>query len=385
MSELIGRSEKTGDIRRHLLATVSIVVLVASVGGNKAIAQDEDRPIVWIELGGQLEHVDGRPELFAPPSVPSFETAGFQSFLPMQHSPRYSYGAEGALTFMPKGSDWILSASVRYGRSNNASKNHGQLPVPSYSFYTILGNIEQNFGTGLPAHQNAAAKNGARHVIVDFQAGKDLGLGMFSRQQNSVLSFGLRFAQFTTQREASISGVPSVIRIGNDFRNGKGGIFESWHRYVASIDTKHDFNGVGPSLSWKASTPISGNGKDAGITLDWGLSGAMLFGRQTVRGEHSTSDYHYKKKTQKYAGVITHYAHVYPYNNHQSIDRSHSVIVPNVGATAGASFHYQNAKVSFGYRADFFFGAMDGSIDARKTYDRNFYGPYATISIGLGG
>ena len=34
--------------------------------------------------------------------------------------------------------------------------------------------------------------------------------------------------------------------------------------------------------------------------------------------------------------------------------------------------------------ADFFFGAMDGGIDARKSKNRGFYGPYASISVGLG-
>ncbi len=66
-------------------------------------------------------------------------------------------------------------------------------------------------------------------------------------------------------------------------------------------------------------------------------------------------------------------------------DRSRTVIVPNVGGFLGVSFRYPNAKVSLGYRADFFFGAMDTGIDARHTVDRNFYGPFATISIGLGG
>jgi hypothetical protein len=36
-----------------------------------------------------------------------------------------------------------------------------------------------------------------------------------------------------------------------------------------------------------------------------------------------------------------------------------------------------------GYRADFFFGAIDGGVDTRKTADRNFYGPYLGIGIGL--
>jgi hypothetical protein len=61
------------------------------------------------------------------------------------------------------------------------------------------------------------------------------------------------------------------------------------------------------------------------------------------------------------------------------------VIVPNIGGFAGLSVRFPNAKVSLGYRADAFFGAMDGGIDVRKTYDRDFYGPFATISIGLGG
>jgi len=42
-------------------------------------------------------------------------------------------------------------------------------------------------------------------------------------------------------------------------------------------------------------------------------------------------------------------------------------------------------KVSLGYRADFFFGAADTGIDARKTSDLSFHGPFAKLSIGLGG
>jgi len=41
--------------------------------------------------------------------------------------------------------------------------------------------------------------------------------------------------------------------------------------------------------------------------------------------------------------------------------------------------------VSFGYRADFFLGAMDGGIDTRRSGDVDFWGPFATVSVGLGG
>jgi len=41
--------------------------------------------------------------------------------------------------------------------------------------------------------------------------------------------------------------------------------------------------------------------------------------------------------------------------------------------------------VSFGYRADIFFGAMDSGWDTRSTKNLSFYGPFASVAIGLGG
>jgi hypothetical protein len=65
------------------------------------------------------------------------------------------------------------------------------------------------------------------------------------------------------------------------------------------------------------------------------------------------------------------------------IVRSRSVVVLNVGGFAGVSFRYSNAKLSLGYRGDFFFDAMDEGIDTPKSSVVGFYGPFATIGIGL--
>lgn len=46
---------------------------------------------------------------------------------------------------------------------------------------------------------------------------------------------------------------------------------------------------------------------------------------------------------------------------------------------------HPNAKVSFGYRADFFFDAVDAGFDTRHTQAVGFHGPFATVSIGPGG
>jgi hypothetical protein len=65
--------------------------------------------------------------------------------------------------------------------------------------------------------------------------------------------------------------------------------------------------------------------------------------------------------------------------------RSRTVTVPNLGGFAALSYRFTRAKLSMGYRADFFFGAMDRGIDARRSVTTGYHGPYATISIGLGG
>ena len=58
--------------------------------------------------------------------------------------------------------------------------------------------------------------------------------------------------------------------------------------------------------------------------------------------------------------------------------------MPNLGGFVGVSFRLADAKVSFGYRGDFFIGAIDGGLDVQKSYNRSFYGPFANFSIGMG-
>ena len=66
------------------------------------------------------------------------------------------------------------------------------------------------------------------------------------------------------------------------------------------------------------------------------------------------------------------------------LNRSQTVSVPNVGGFAGITFRYVDAKVSFGYRADLFFNAIDGGIDTRKSENRSFFGPFASLNVGIG-
>jgi hypothetical protein len=143
-----------------------------------------------------------------------------------------------------------------------------------------------------------------------------------------------------------------------------------------------DFHGIGPSLSWNASAALAGNKQGGELALDWGINGAVLFGRQKARTSHTTQAYSLPFTPYvQYVGYY--YTKLYEHPHHST--RSRSVVVPNLGGFAGVSVKKYNAKVSLGYRADFFFGATDGGIDTAHRENIGFYGPFASVSIGLGG
>jgi hypothetical protein len=119
---------------------------------------------------------------------------------------------------------------------------------------------------------------------------------------------------------------------------------------------------------------LVGNPASSSIALDWGVNGAVLFGRQRVSEAHQTTD---------------NYKHYFQYLNiataHGGAPRSRNATVPNLGGFAGVSWQAPNAKIMFGYRTDFFFGAMDGGIDMAHRENVGFYGPFASVSVGIGG
>jgi hypothetical protein len=127
-----------------------------------------------------------------------------------------------------------------------------------------------------------------------------------------------------------------------------------------------------------------------GLDFDWGANAAVLFGRQKASVHHYQTGRYWAKNHKTANGgtdfCVAHYSCVYlllpPAGGHTS---NRSVTVPNIGGFAGLSYRYQNAKISLGYRADFFFGAIDGGIDGHHSETLNMSGPFATISFGLGG
>jgi hypothetical protein len=394
MSELINTQHGHESLRRYLLASVSAVTLLISAYEPQAAQADEetDHPIIWVELGGQLERVDGGQQPFMPPFTASLANDPFTSPAVVQRPPGYAIGGESKISFNPERSDWVFSVSMRYGRSNSTKGSHQEtspasaielLSVPVLNLYSkgpVPPKARRFSDATTNIHEN--------HAVVDFQAGKDVGMGLFGGNGKSLFSFGVRYAQFALKSTNTIGADPDFAFSYKYATQAFGfhGKFnfanQSWHLYTSSEESARSFRGIGPSLAWDASTPLAGNSQNAEFTFDWGANAAILFGRQKMRAHHDTTDRFRPTQTQ---GTINRPLLSNIYHHTYNPARSRTVTVPNIGGFASVSLKFPNAKISLGYRGDFFFGAMDGGIDAPKNENRGFYGPFATISVGIGG
>jgi iron complex outermembrane receptor protein len=349
MSELIQKHDNRATIRWKLLTGVSALALGAYVSSADATRADEaTRPPIWIELGGQFSSLSDDQQAYLPPFVLNSQFDGASKVAHERPSSDWDEGAK--ISFQPSGSDWLMSLGIRYGKSTRRGVGH------QYVAYT---------SPPATPYQDSNNSSHEKHLILDFQAGKDFGLGMFGHEAASVLSVGVRYAQFNSRTNVGIHSVTGHIPYSYYIRYG-------------SFEAKRSFRGVGPSLSWDGSANLAGNLSGGSLAFDWGVNGALLFGRQRVKGQHTATALYQTRPVQYAAPKST------LYRTSKPISRSKNVTIPDLGGYAALSLHYTNCKISFGYRADMFFGAMDGGIDARKNENRGFLGPYASISIGLG-
>jgi hypothetical protein len=400
MSELIRTNDNRATIRWKLLTGASALALTAYISSaNLAKAEDADRPTVWIELGGQMEMMQGLSSPFTAPFmsfiptpnpvvVPAAQPYPSGIFVDNQRPARFAFGLEGKIAFQPENSDWIFSAGIRYGRSHANRHVHHQSAAAEHMYtFTYASNVyHATYPLDAAAFVDVEGLSSEKHMVLDFSAGKDVGLGRLGRDGTSTISAGVRIAQFSADSSLSISARPSIGYTG---RLGNILAFPTFHQYFLTAHTERDFKGIGPSLSWNASTPLAGNSEHGELTFDWGINGAVLFGRQRAKADHATQAYHLTQhrciryRNGHCVGQRSGYPLVYSHGASPP-ERSRNVTVPNIGAFAGLSFRYIDAKVSIGYRYDTFLSAMDTGIDTAKKSNLTFNGPYASISIGLG-
>jgi len=386
MSELISTATPA-NARRHLLATTSALVCLTTIYG--AHADEASRPTIWIELGGQLETLSKvRDPISAPfvdepqswivpnpiqaPSAPLITTAfpsPFDASSPrdLQKPLEHSVGGEGKIVLHPQHSDWQFALALRFGRSNGKKSGGERVEVVPDAKYP------QNMANPFWHSQNSTHET---HAILDFEVGHDVGFGLFGKETTATVDAGVRFAQFTSKFAMNVGANPEVRLYGPIYGYKK--YDARFHTFTQNVHDQRSFHGMGPSLSWSASTPFAGTQDDMEVAFDWGVNGAVLFGRQKTEVVQMTvaND---RFKDSSYSEAF----HALLYNRTIPHIRSRSVTVPNVGAFAALSLKFPNATVSVGYRGDFFFNAMDGGLNESLSRDTSFHGPFASLAVGL--
>ncbi|HVP85885.1 MAG TPA: TonB-dependent receptor [Rhizomicrobium sp.] len=347
---------------------------------------DGRSPQIWFQLGGNFTILDADTQpyqsMFAA-GTPSLRT-DLPSIADVEKAPGGVFDWQGSATLQPAGTDWVLKAGVRYGRSSVTKHYHESLPAqtkasrqffpggpaipcsidnPPFQYSGACHAIFKTFSDA----QGVARED---HMMLDFTLGKDVGLGSFGDHGKSTIAAGVRMVRFDTDIKSAFNSDP-LYAFDKAY-------FAKYHYLdTATNEEHHSFNGIGPEVTWDGSAPILGNEEDGEITLDYGVNAAVLFGRKKASGSGEVQT--------TYCGYGTLSSCENVHQTPHSFSRSKNVAVPNLGGYLGASAVYRNSKISFGYRADTFFGAMDGGQDTEKSYNRGFYGPYLNITLGLGG
>lgn len=381
MSELANLEHQHKRIRGALLTNASTLALLGyclAASSPLAASADENRPTVWIDLGAQVERADNAQSIFGPKFFDLASPVDQNTMVSAQRPSRYAIGEEGKISFEPEGTNWVFSAAVRYGRSNSARHRHHETGGLPSEMWTLGGNLFKLYTPLAREFGDGQASQNDSHLVMDFKAGKDVGLGLFGSSSRSVFSAGVRFAQFTSKADVTLHARP-INDVTVKYSAGAYKVYPEDHRtYTAVRHVERNSRAVGPSVSWDASAVVAGSDNGAAVTIDWGIDAAVLFGRQRAKTHHATQGAHH-------TGLLASYtASSYNYKGPDRV-RSKTVTIPSVGGLAGVSLRFPNAKVSLGYRGDFFFGATDSGIDIHRSEDEKFYGPFATISIGLGG
>jgi hypothetical protein len=327
MSELVA-ARQHGNYRHLLLGGASAIALLVAAAAP-ALADDQNH--FYIELGGQYGfEAGGSTEWFG--VVPPAGGEGFYSGIgpdEFRSRSKHSWNIDGAVKFQPAGTDLIFKAGVQYGRTKSEHKGF------DFTYYTSTD------GSGY-THVTGGARHREEHVKVDFQVGKDFGLGMFGNNGGtSIFSAGIRYAQFNAHTGVNLNFTTSTKYTGT----GSG------------VATRR-FSGVGPMISWEASAPISNDG----FSLDWGAEAAVLFGRQK-----------------------TYFAITYSDGYTEGGARHRNKTVPEVGGFMGLSWTCPDAPAKFtlGYKVDALFNLYDGGFFTPVDTDRITHGPFVKVGISV--
>ncbi len=307
--------------RRWLLKSVSAGALIALSGPltiERARAADFQTPSsthgFWMELGGMYAfwENDKKGQLF------NF----FNNMPPRFYKEKDGFQVFGGMGFNLSDTGWSFAFRGKGGATEGGEAS-------SFSYF-------QDIYTG-------QTKARASHVALDFEIGRDVGLGALGLSEADLkLKFGVRYAQLS-----------AIEKTKTHYEVGAG--------YSGSYNNHHISRLIGPRIGFESSVPLG----DSSFSFDLNAAGAILFG---------------KRKTKQSSNPIAIFG-----DQDRSFTRKKSATVANVDAFAGISVLMpgHNSKISIGYSVDAYFNALDVGYDSAKVTDRIIHGPAFRFTLQL--
>ena len=335
-----------------------------------------------VELGGMTTQVDAPNEVFRPAWVDEF-TSPTLAFPIGTQEEDLDWGDEREvkIAFRPQAGPWQVAARARFGRTNGVAE--------TWRYEFTQGPYNDKYQATNPGLRLDDGRSGGlsethdqeKHTLVDFQVGRDLGLGLFGEDERSTVSLGLRYAQFETTSRTSLVGIPEYV-----FPTGYVDSFSPviWNEYDSRFSRTGEFRGTGPMVSWEASKRLFQIGDFGRANLDWSLTGGMLFGKQETSLEGDTRARYFAvgeffRALDSFGPTTVNETQLEPRTATRDVE------VPFFGASLGLSYEIDRFKVGAGYSWERFSDVFDGGIAEARDVDRTIQGPYFRLSVGFGG
>lgn len=315
--------QRTSGRQIGLLCSVSALALFAALGWARRAEASEIAGGAWsVELDGRYDiDATGRSQNFTPsPGIPDSAI-----------DTRNGHDTGGKITFQPTGSPFSYAMSIRYGRTQNASRSFADSHPTSFGTYNQAVDENQHIS----------------HTTVDFEVGKDVGIGLFGSGTTTV-GGGLRYAHFDAVTRGNFSTSSKYTHRAGQFK------------------VERRSNLLGPRLFARTTSPLPGSLGEQGFSLGLGAGAGVLFGRQSTKNELDL--------TSGTAGPFAEFS------------RSKQVTVPTLDASAQVNWSIPQSPLtlSAGYRYDGAYHVLDGgSAASRNEINSVQHGPFLGLTLKL--
>ena len=315
----------------RLLGSASLLAISLCLAHAPAKAEE---PHIVFELKGGTVDGRGQPWAFSQPGA-TFLSVEPETIL------GGTLGVVLPLSPFPSVSDeWNAGIFARFGRTDEESR----YARPAGTLFNIIGGAyATNYPRGSVDHEE-------EHLIVDFEARRDVGLGGQTGPQLIAIA-GIRFGYFSADTDTLLQCLFCPTNYMTEDRNDR-------------------FVGVGPRIGFEGSAPLG-----SGFAFDAAASAAVLIGRRITS-----------------AFALDSFGGVDFVHTQDSLD-----IVSTIDGRLGLNFTPPSGAYRFGFgvEASYWFGVHDqtlftpgappGFFPQESNADRFVLQPYARLTVPLGG